>query len=412
MRWGVRSDHATGTSFSPKGETPVVHGTGQRFGCNMISAISNRGQLYFMIFHEGFRVAVFLEFLRRVIRQAGRKVYLIVDGHPVHRSKKVQQWLEAHAKDIRLFRLPAYSPDLNPDEMLNNDVKSNACGQEARQRPSPTYPQCPWLPEEPTENTRNGPPVFPCKNCPLCSLNHCNLFSELVSNRQDIEDKVSEFANTFRLALGEVKPILFAAWDKAAENAIGDNLLTQEEESRLNELSEFFGMDQSATAQRPVFMKLVKAAVIRDLCEGKIPTRMKVDDLPLSLQKGEQVIWVFKNVKYCENKTRTQFVGGSQGVSVRVMKGVYYRVGAFRGAPIQTTAMVHVDTGLLVVTNTHLTFIGPQKSVRLKHDKIISHTPYSDGIGVCRDAVTAKPQVFITDDGWFTYNVIVNAARL
>jgi transposase len=133
---GLRSDHATGTSFSPKGETPVVHGTGQRFGCNMISAISNRGQLYFMIFHEGFRVAVFLEFLRRVIRQAGRKVYLIVDGHPVHRSKKVQQWQEAHAKDIRLFRLPAYSPDLNPDEMLNNDVKSNAVGRKrAKDRP-------------------------------------------------------------------------------------------------------------------------------------------------------------------------------------------------------------------------------------------------------------------------------------
>ncbi len=133
---GLRSDHATGVSFSPKGETPVVRGTGQRFGCNMISAISNRGHLYFMIFHEGFRVAVFLEFLRRVIRQAGRKVYLIVDGHPVHRSKKVRQWLDTHAKEICLFRLPAYSPDLNPDEMLNNDVKSNTVGRKrAKDRP-------------------------------------------------------------------------------------------------------------------------------------------------------------------------------------------------------------------------------------------------------------------------------------
>lgn len=125
---GMRSDHATGTSYSPKGMTPVTRGTGQRFGCNMISAISNRGHLYFMVFHEGFRVAVFLEFLRRIIRQAGRKVYLIVDGHPVHRSKKAKQWLDANDGAIRMFRLPSYSPDLNPDEMLNNDVKSNAVG--------------------------------------------------------------------------------------------------------------------------------------------------------------------------------------------------------------------------------------------------------------------------------------------
>lgn len=232
-------------------------------------------------------------------------------------------------------------------------------------------------------------------------------------NQQTIEDKISEFANTFNLDLAGVKPILLTAWDKAAEDALADNLLTKEEEHRLTELAEFFGADTHALSQRPAFMKLVKAAVIRDLCEGKIPARLEIDgQFPLALQKGEQVIWVFKNVQYYESKTRTRFVGGSQGVSVRVMKGVYYRIGAFRGEPVQTTAMVHMDTGLLIVTNKHLAFVGPQKSVRLKHDKIISHTPYSDGIGVCRDAVSAKPQVFITDDGWFTYNVIVNATKL
>ncbi len=169
----------------------------------------------------------------------------------------------------------------------------------------------------------------------------------------------------------------------------------------------------SSQGERPSYLKLVKAAVIRDLCEGKVPSRLQIDgQLPLVLQKGEQVIWVFKDAKYYESRTRTHYVGGSHGVSLRVMKGVYYRVGAFRGDPVQTTALVHVDTGLLVVTNKHLTFIGPQKSVRLKHEKIISCIPYSDGIGICRDAATAKPQIFVTDDGWFTYNVIVNAAKV
>lgn len=130
---GLRSDHSAGRSFSPKGQTPVITGTGQRFRCNMISAITNQGNLSFMVFRESFTVAVFLRFLRRLIRQSDRKVYLIVDGHPVHRAKLVQAWLEKHSSRISMFRLPSYSPELNPDEMLNQDVKSNALG---RQRPA------------------------------------------------------------------------------------------------------------------------------------------------------------------------------------------------------------------------------------------------------------------------------------
>jgi hypothetical protein len=210
-----------------------------------------------------------------------------------------------------------------------------------------------------------------------------------------------------------VKAILLAAWDIAAENAVSENLLTKEKETRLIELGRFFGADPEALSRRPAYPKLVKASVIRDLCEGKMPpTHQIYGQLPLALQKKEQVIWVFNNTKYYESQTRTHYVGGSQGMSFRVMKGVYYRAGAFRGEPVQITNLVHVDTGLFIVTNKHLAFIGQQKSVRVKHEKIISYTPYSDGIGVCRDAVTAKPQIFVTDDGWFTYNVIVNAAKV
>ena len=71
---------------------------------------------------------MFLEFLRRLVRQSKRKVYLIVDGHPVHKARKVTAWLETNKKHIRLFLLPPYSPELNPDEYLNQDVKSNAVG--------------------------------------------------------------------------------------------------------------------------------------------------------------------------------------------------------------------------------------------------------------------------------------------
>lgn len=129
---GLRSDHQTGTTYGRRGRTPVVPATGQRFRCNVISSITNEGRLAFMVFERRFRTDVFLEFLGRLRRQANRKVFLVVDRHPVHKARKVQRWLAAHADEVELFLLPGYSPELNPDELLNQDVKSNAQG---RQRP-------------------------------------------------------------------------------------------------------------------------------------------------------------------------------------------------------------------------------------------------------------------------------------
>jgi len=94
----------------------------------MISAITNRGRLYFMVFGEEFRAPVFLKFLERLLRQVRRKIFLILDGHPVHRSWVAKAWLVKNARRLRVFFLPGYSPELNPDELLNQDVKTNAVG--------------------------------------------------------------------------------------------------------------------------------------------------------------------------------------------------------------------------------------------------------------------------------------------
>jgi transposase len=130
---GVRSDAAAGRSWAPVGQTPVIKGTGKRFRVNMISAISNQGLLRFRLFTGSFTGAVFIDFLRRLLRDCqGRKVHLIVDGHPVHRAKLVSAFIGRHAERIELHFLPGYSPELNPVELLNHDVKANAAG---RRRP-------------------------------------------------------------------------------------------------------------------------------------------------------------------------------------------------------------------------------------------------------------------------------------
>ena len=130
---GARSDHQAGRSYGRRGVTPVIPGTGQRFRANLMSSITNRGHLCFLVFDGSFNAAVFIRFCRRLLRQRRRRIFLIVDGHPVHRSAAVRDWLHANRRRIRMFFLPGYSPELNPDEYLNNDVKTNAVG---RQRPA------------------------------------------------------------------------------------------------------------------------------------------------------------------------------------------------------------------------------------------------------------------------------------
>ncbi len=130
---GLRSDHAAGRSFAPKGKTPVVKKTGQRFGCNLIQAISNRGELSFRVFEGRFTQDVFIDFLGRLVKNAaGRKVHLIVDGHPAHRGRKAGRWIAERPALIEVHFLPGYSPELNPAEYLNNDTKHAIL---AKQRP-------------------------------------------------------------------------------------------------------------------------------------------------------------------------------------------------------------------------------------------------------------------------------------
>jgi len=125
---GMRSDHQAGKSYAPKGETPVIKKTGQRFSLNMISAISNRGHLQFMILDGRFNGEVFQTFLQQMIKYSRQKIYFVTDGHPAHKTKKLNEWLAENKDRIEVFFLPPYSPELNPQEYVNQDVKTNVIG--------------------------------------------------------------------------------------------------------------------------------------------------------------------------------------------------------------------------------------------------------------------------------------------
>jgi transposase len=121
---GIRSDHHAGTTCAPEGQTPVVKATGARYGLDMLSAISATGQLRFMTVEGRVNGTVFRDFLGRLITGMDRKIFLVVDGHPAHKSKLVKRFVEDNAERLELFHLPPYSPQLNPDELVWGHVKS------------------------------------------------------------------------------------------------------------------------------------------------------------------------------------------------------------------------------------------------------------------------------------------------
>jgi transposase len=125
---GLRSDHVTGTSYALVGHTPVIRATRQRFGCNMIWAITNKGALASMVFQDKFKASVFAEFMKRLLKKIDSRIHLIVDGHLVHRSGAATRFAAIHSSRLRLMRMPGYCPELNPDELLSQEVKTNGFG--------------------------------------------------------------------------------------------------------------------------------------------------------------------------------------------------------------------------------------------------------------------------------------------
>jgi transposase len=125
---GVRSDHHAGTTWAVKGKTPIVSSTGARFGLNLISAVSAQGEFRFMTIKGRLGAVKFIDFLKRLIHNAERTIYLIVDGHPAHKAKLVARFVESVKDRLQIFLLPPYSPELNPDERVWNDLKNNSVG--------------------------------------------------------------------------------------------------------------------------------------------------------------------------------------------------------------------------------------------------------------------------------------------
>jgi hypothetical protein len=215
------------------------------------------------------------------------------------------------------------------------------------------------------------------------------------------------------IAESELREIAAAGLAAMVGKALDDDMITADEERRIATVAGCFNIGSDhAVFSGPAF-KLKKAAILRDLDVGKLPEGITIDTGPLILDPDEAPVWLFNGVERLQLRTRTRYVGGSHGVSLRIMKGVYYRVGAFKGEPVRTEEFQSVGTGALLITSENLTFIASPGATKIPLRKIMMIEPYTDAIAVTREGgANPKPNVFKLDDPWFAANTITRLVSM
>jgi transposase len=120
---GIQNTANYAKGYAPVGQTPVIKADSRKMKINMLSAISNRGKLRFILYKDSMNSDKLIDFMQRLTHDVKKKVFLILDNLKVHHSNKVRTWLLKHKDKIKVFYLPPYSPEYNPDELLNADLK-------------------------------------------------------------------------------------------------------------------------------------------------------------------------------------------------------------------------------------------------------------------------------------------------
>ncbi|RIH90651.1 hypothetical protein Mterra_00253 [Calidithermus terrae] len=216
-------------------------------------------------------------------------------------------------------------------------------------------------------------------------------------------------SDAFLAGEGLVRAAL-AALPKAIDNALDDHLLSAQEQRAFEALIQELGLGSRKEIQ-PYALRLVRAAVLRELAEGRVFEHPLPPNTPLLLQKGEKLAWVFQGVKLYEYRVHREYVSSGGGMSVRVAKGVYLRSSQIRTKPVVTERLELTDQGMLLVSTKHLYFHG-RKAHRLALKKIVALDPYRDGIEVHPDGAKPRPRIYTLDDGWFAYNLITGLVGL
>ena len=236
----------------------------------------------------------------------------------------------------------------------------------------------------------------------------------------DVNEKINEseyddLSNIAQSGYINLPKELVAILNSKFESFLNDGILSSDEETVIAHFTEQFKLTNNEYLNSSkINHKIVRASIIRSLLNEK-PLSCRISnaqDLPFNFMKSESLIYADANVSYSEKRMRTTYVGGSDGVSIKIAKGIYYRKSFFKGNAVQTLKTIEIGVGIIALTNKHLYFSSSEKSFRIRFDRIVSVEPVLDGILIQKEGVSSKPQLFCEIDGWFYYNFIKNSSNI
>lgn len=238
-------------------------------------------------------------------------------------------------------------------------------------------------------------------------LNNCFIMNKDFYIEKALINSIIQKSNINNSFLSQIYCDTF---DNAIDNYLNDGVINSIERATAARFIQFSGVPQEILNKNKSVEKIVQSQIIQEVLEGKIPTPRQtiIGEFPFMLSKNETVVWLFRNIILHEQKVKKEYIGRSQGMSFRIAKGVYYRVGGFKGKPIESTTMEKIACGNLCLTNKNIYFSSSQKSFKLPYNKIINLETFSNGIGVQKDGVSSKHFFLENANGWFCYNIISN----
>ena len=195
--------------------------------------------------------------------------------------------------------------------------------------------------------------------------------------------------------------------NQAADNYMKDGMLTDDEQQKIDEYMNVLGLSAAhlpAQGQGTGLCKIGQAKILKQLQQGIVP-QVNVY-APILLGKDEVVFWSYDGVTMWQEKVKREMVGSHSGFTFRIVKGVNYRTGGFKGHPVEHSYMDNAGIGSLYITNKHLIFHSSERSVKIPYKKIIGLNPYQDGMGVQQDGANAKKLIFQGFDCSFVLNVM------
>lgn len=243
--------------------------------------------------------------------------------------------------------------------------------------------------------------------------NIVNYLNATKINGDPITQRLNEISQSSFIDNILYKDLIIIGFEEAIDKFLDDGIFSTEEETKVVEFIKVFNLQQEDLNKHGYYNKVVQASILRSLLNGIIPEgKVSITGTnPFNFFQSEKLIWYYNNATFYELKTNTQYQGNSSGISLKIMKGVYYRIGQFKGNPVQTLEMKLISTGILALTDQNIYFSSPVKNLRIPYKQILSFQNYSDGIGIQEDKVSAKPKAFGNIDGWFVYNVAMNFAK-